>query len=132
MKIYLLERGIGVSDGIAEKNEGTMEILFHGAPIDGVFVGGRLHPVVKGRATVRTDGLSGLVSVTARNSATRRIYACENLHFVEDIVIPIQHFTPTEYVAMAASAEAEVKECREKIKKLEAAVYGIPLFGKEE
>lgn len=132
MKIYLLERGDGVSDGVTVKNEGVLPLVFEGIPVDGVFVGGRFHPVTKGRAEIPTRGLEGLVNVTARNSATRRAYSCENLLFTEDIIVPVQRFVPSEYIAMAVHAEAEAETLRKKIKNLEAAVFGVPLFGKEE
>ena len=131
MTIYLLERGVGVSDAAAEPRSGTIELYFRGEPVDGVFVGGKLFPVVRGCAAVNLDGFDGVINVTARNSATRKVYTCENLLVVDDYIIPIQAFAPAEYVAMAAEAEQKVKELETKIKNLEAAVFGIPLFGKE-
>ena len=133
MTIYLLsERGIGVSDGAAIKNTGTLELEFKGGAVDGVFIGGKPHPVVKGRARIPTDGLSGTVNVTARNGATRKAYACDRLLFVDDLVIPLLNFTPVEYVEMAAAAEAKATALENKVKMLEEAVFGIPLFvGKE-
>lgn len=133
MTIYLLsEHGAGVSDGVAVKNTGTLELEFKGAAVDGVFIGGKPHPIVRGRARIPTAGLSGAVNVTARNGATRKAYACDRLLFVDDLVIPLLNFTPAEYVEMASAAEAKATELEKKVKILEEAVFGIPLFGKEE
>ncbi len=131
INIYILEQGVGVSDGKAVAASETVDIVFHGAPVDSVFVNERSYPVVKGRATIRTDGLAGLVNVTARNSVTRRAYLCDKLLFLDGHIIPMQRFTPAEYVVMTEAAMAAVKAVQTKIEKLEAAVYGIPLFGKE-
>lgn len=128
MTIYLLDKGVGVSDGVAAKNTGTLEIEFKGASVDGVLVGGKAYSVVGGLASIPTDGLEGVVNITARNGITRRAYACDNLLFTDDLIIPMLNFTPAEYAEMAATAERTVAELAKKIEILEGAVFGIPLL----
>lgn len=129
--MYLLDRGVGVSDGVAVKNTGALDLVFKGEAVDGVFVGGKLYPVTKGSTQIDTEGLSGVVNVTARNGATKKAYACDSLHFVDDLIVPMIHFTPAEYAEMASAAEAKVAELDQKVKILEEAVFGVPLFRKE-
>lgn len=131
MTMYLLERGVGVSDGLATQNGGELVLTFKGATVDGVLVAGKLHSVVDGVAHIPTEGLSGVVNITARNGVTRRAYACDNLLIVDDLIIPMLNFTPAEYAEMASSAEARVAALAKKIELLENAVFGIPLFRKE-
>ena len=128
MTVYLLDKGVGVSDGLAVKNTGTLAIEFKGASVDGVLVGGKAHSVVGGLASIPTDGLEGVVNITARNGVTRRAYACDNLLFTDDLIIPMLNFTPAEYAEMAATAERTVAELAKKIEILEGAVFGIPLL----
>ena len=128
MTFYLLDKGVGVSDGVAVKNTGTLAIEFKGASVDGVLVGGKAYSVVSGLATIPTEGLEGVVNITARNGVTRRAYACDNLLFTDDLIIPMLNFTPAEYAEMAATAEKTVAELARKIEILEGAVFGIPLL----
>ena len=128
MTMYLLDKGVGVSDGVAVKNTGTLDIEFKGASVDGVLVGGKAYSVVGGLATIPTEGLTGVVNITARNGVTRRAYACDNLLFADDLIIPMLNFTPAEYAEMAATAERTVAELAKKIEILEGAVFGIPLL----
>lgn len=128
MTMYLLDKGVGVSDGAAAKNTGTLEIEFKGASVDGVLVGGKAYSVVGGLAAIPTEGLEGVVNITARNGVTRRAYACDNLLFTDDLIIPMLNFTPAEYAEMAATAERTVAELAKKIEILEGAVFGIPLL----
>ena len=131
INIYLLDKGIGISEGKSVSAEAPVEFAFHGAPIDSVLINGKAHPAVKGRAVVHLGDLEGAVSVIARCSVTRRIYRCDSLYVADGRAIPMQSFTPAEFAAMAETAMAEVAALKPKIEKLEAAVYGIPLFGKE-
>ena len=131
INIYLLDKGIGISDGKAVSTEAPVEFVFHNAPVDSVLINEQMHPVVRGRALIHLNDLEGTVSVIARCSVTRRIYPCDSLYVTDGRAIPIQNFTPAEYVAMAEAADKATKLLLSKIEKLEAAVYGIPLFGKE-
>lgn len=128
---YLLDRGIGVA-GAAVENRGTLEFRFKGATVDGVTVDGRLYPVVNGTAEIPAEGLFGVFTVAAHNSITRRSYACGSILAADDMLMPLVCFTPAEFAAMASEAEAGVRELTKKVKILEEAVFGIPLFGKEE
>ena len=132
MKIFLLPRRIGVSDGIPVHNSGTLRIELEGETVDGITVGGRYYSVVDGKVAISTAGLEGVVAVTAHYRPRRRAFRCEDLFFAEDLIIPVAHLTPVEYIAMAAKAERTAAALAEKVKKLEAAVYGLPLFGKDE
>ena len=132
MKIYLLPRGIGVSDGKPCENDGSLSIELSGDTVTGIFVGDKYYTVVGGRVTICTDGLEGVVKITAYNRPLRRSWRCEDIYFMDDLVIPIPRMTPAEYVAMAATAEKMCADLSKKIENLEEAVYGVPLFGKEK
>ena len=131
MDVYLLDRGIGVA-GESVECQGTLGLRFKGASVDGAYVGGRLYPVVNGLAEIPCEGMDGVIHVAAYNSVTRRSYDCGRILAVGDRMIPLVSFTPAEFAAMASEAEAGVRELTKKVKILEEAVFGIPLFGKEE
>ncbi len=128
---YLLPEGRGLLGG-QPKNKGTLRVAFKGASVDGVHVNGILYPVVRGSASIPTDGLDGVVALTAYNSITRRSYDCGSIHVLPDLIAPLPAFTPAEYAAMAVEAKEKADRLEEKVKILWEAVYGAPLFGKEE
>ena len=131
MKIHLLSKGLGVSDGAATENRGALLIEFSGAHVDHVFFSGRTYAVVDGKVSLPTDGLTGILALVAHNRAVHKIYTCEDLYVSSDGIVPLPRFTPMDYVVMLDEAEKELALLRDKIKKREEAVFGIPLFGKE-
>lgn len=132
MKIHLLSRGCGVSDGAVAENRGSLPIEFSGAHIDSVFFSGRTYAVVDGKVNLPTDGLDGVHSLVAHNRAIRKLYTCEDLYFSPEGIVPLARFTPLEYVSMLDEADKTLLRLQEKIQKLEEAVFGIPLFRKED
>ena len=132
MRIYLLPSGIGVSDGLIVKNSGTLELELLGETADGIVAGGKHHAVIGGKVTLQTDGLTGTVPLTAHDRPRHRAFRCDALFFVEDVIIPIAQIIPTEYITMAAVAEQSIAALSLRLSKLESAVFGLDLFGKEE
>lgn len=131
MTIYLLDKGIGVTDGLAIENEGALEINLKGSRVDCLYVGSKLIHVVDGVATVPTKGLCGVVSVVARNSITGSLYTCEDLFVDDGVIIPLARVSPAEYVAMADEAREVVKSMLHRLASLETAVYGLDIFNTE-
>ena len=131
MKYYITEKG-GFSNGTSAPKSGTLELHFGGLPVDGVIVGGHMYPIRDKVATIDSGRLTGVVSVVARNSVTKHTYPCDSLDATGDDIIPIMRYTPAQYVELADALDMRVKKLEEAVDRLNAAVFGIPLFNERK
>ena len=131
MKFYISEKG-GFSDGVSAPKGGLLKLYFGGLHVDGVIVGGHMYPVRDKVATIDSERLTGVVSVVARNSITKRVYPCDSIDATGDDIIPLMRFTPAKYVELADTLAQKVKKLEETVERLEVAVFGLPLFERKE
>jgi hypothetical protein len=128
IKIHVTEKG-GFSCGEAVPRGESLKLSFGGIHIDSVILGGHMYPVKNGIAVVDMhEYLTGVVSVIARNSITRRTYPCDSIEIGDDEIVPLMRFTPKQYIEAMDEMAARVKKLEDTVERLNVAVFGAPLF----
>ena len=133
IKIHVTEKG-GFSTGEAVPRGESLKLSFGGIHVDSVILGGHMYPVKNGLAVIDMhEYLTGVVSVIARNSITRKRYTCDSIEIGDEEIVPLMRFTTNQYIEAMDEMAKRVTALEDIVERLNVAVFGAPLFneGKE-
>lgn len=132
IKIHVTEKG-GFSTGEAVPRGESLKLSFTGIHVDSVILGGHMYPVKNGMAVIDMhEYLTGVVSVIARNSITRKRYPCDSIEIGDNEIVPLMRFTPKQYIEAMEEMAKRVTALEDIVERLNVAVFGAPLFNERK